>query len=79
VRHRRLADPAQRERCERDAQLGGAQVVLEVLEREQRALGAHVSGTGARLERGRPHLDQRELGGDEEAVGQDQQRRRDQR
>ncbi len=74
VRERRLADPAQRQARQRDAELGGRQVGVEVRDHVLRDLGAAVA-LAPDLDLRRPHLDQRELGGDEEAVQEHEQER----
>ena len=63
-----LADPAQGQARQRDAELGGREVGVEVLDHVLREPRAAVALAELDLDLGRPHLDQRELGGHEEAV-----------
>ena len=80
ARERRLADPAQGQARQRDAELRRRQVGVEVREHVLGEPGAAVAFAELDLDLRRPHLDQRELRGDEEAVQdheQDRQRDRD--
>jgi hypothetical protein len=72
-----LAQPAQAQACERDAELAGGEVavdVLHLLAREHRGAPALL---GQLLEAGRARAGERELGRDEEAVQQHQEECRD--
>src|SRR5690606_35966077 len=65
-------DPAQAQRSERDAELGPRDVVVEVADRLARDARTAAPLLRERIDAGPPRADQRELGGDEECVGQDQ-------
>jgi len=69
----RLADPAQRQAGQGDAELGGGEIGVEVAEHVPRQAGPPVALRDVGLDLRRPHLDQGELGGDEEAVQSHQQ------
>ena len=72
VRERRLADPAERQGRDRDAELGRGEVRVEMVGGPEQGLGV---GPPLRDEFGDPapaHRHQGELGGHEEAVGQHQ-------
>ena len=69
-----LADPAQRERGHRDAELRGGDVGVEVVEQTEQAARAAVAGGGERLDARASDADEGELRGDEEAVGDDQKK-----
>jgi hypothetical protein len=70
-----LADPSQRQRRERDTDLAGGEVGVEL---RQHLLGRDCRGPallGELAHAPGPHLDESEFGGDEEAVDQDEQDR----
>jgi CBS domain containing-hemolysin-like protein len=73
ARECRFADPAEAERGERDAELAGRQIGVQMAVHvaEQASAPAAAGGQGRGL--GLAQLDQREFGGDEEAVQQHQQ------
>ncbi len=75
VRHRRLGDRAERQRADGDAELGGGHHLREVFEAVQ-----HLPGPGGaeRFDLAAADGDERELGADEETVGEHEQRREDQ-
>ena len=72
VGDRGLAEEADAQRRERDAELAGRQVLGEVVEHVDDALGAPVAGGGQLLELGSARADERELRGHEEPVDEDQ-------
>lgn len=67
-----LADPAEGQAAERDAELHGGEKVAEVLLQFFDEEGAGVAGVNKLLHTGGPHADQRQLGGHKEAVGEDE-------
>ena len=69
----RFADPAEGDRGEGDAELGRRQIGVEVPEHVRGQPRAALAGLDVRLDLGRAHLRQGELGGDEKAVERDQQ------
>ncbi len=69
---RRLADPAQRQRRDGDAELGGREVGVEIVERMLQRLGVHPLGGNQLHHPAAADGDEREFGGDEEAVGDDE-------
>ena len=72
----RFADPAEGERSERDSELAGRQVGVEVLEQTHQALcGALPEARAFRC--ARAHADERKLRGHKKAVGCDQQQHGD--
>ena len=75
---RRFADPAQGQARQGDAELGGREVGVQVLDHVPGDPPAPQARRGVGVELGRPHLDQGELGGDEEAVEEDQAEGEDQ-
>ena len=68
-----LTHPAERQAREGDAELARREVGVEMGQLMARELRPPAARLGERIELGRPHLDQRELGGDEEAVERDEQ------
>jgi hypothetical protein len=72
VREDRLADPAQRERGHRDAELRGRDVGVQLVEQGDEKARAPVPRLDHHLDAGAPHADEGELDGDEEAVGQNE-------
>ena len=68
---RGLAQPAQRQRGQRDAELAGRKVGGELRGDAEQQAGAELPFAGELLEPGRPDLDERELRSDEERVRQD--------
>jgi hypothetical protein len=77
LRERRLAEPAQAQAGERDAELAGGEVPVDVLDLPAREHGVAAPLLGELLEPRRPRAGQGELGGDEEAVQQHQEECRD--
>ena len=75
---RRLADPAEAQRGERDAELGGGDVAVERLYGAAGEPSFAVPGPGHLVQPRAPGADQRELGRDEEGVGEHQDDDRDQ-
>ena len=71
--HRRLADDAETDAGEGDAELGRRQVGVEMIDHPLRHAAPERVDVGSDL--GRSDLDQRELGGDEETVQADQEDR----
>ena len=79
-REGRLADPAQGQARQRDAELARRQVGVEVREHVLGEAGAAIAFADLDLDLGRPDLDQRELRRDEEAVDDhEHDRQRDRR
>ena len=77
VRERGLAEPAEAQAGERDAELAGRQVAVDVLHLLAREHGAAAPLLGELLQPGRAGAGQGELGRDEEAVQQHQEECRD--
>ena len=75
---RGLPDPAQRQTCHRDAQLRGRDVAVRVVQRPPNRARAAMSLRDQLVDACLAHRDQRELGGDEETVGEDQRQYGDQ-
>ena len=73
ARERGLADPAEREGRDGDAELARRDVRIEVPDELPDQLCGHVAFLGELLDSRPPRRDQCELRGDEEAVGDDQQ------
>ncbi len=71
---RGLADPAQREGCDGNAELARRDVRIQVPDELAGQLCGHVAFRGELLDSRPPRRDQGELRSDEEAVGDDQQR-----
>ena len=67
-----LADPAESERAERDAELDGGEEVVQVLLEALDGAGAGDAERDELLKAGVAHADEGELGGDEEAVSEDE-------
>ena len=72
ARERRLADPAEAQGGEGDAELGGRDVAVERLYGTTGQPSFAVPGLGQLVEAGLPRADQRELRRHEEGVGQHQ-------
>ena len=70
---RRFANPAEAEGSERDPQLTGGEKGVEARDDPQHGRGQRMALRRKLLDPGAPHGHQGELGGDEKAVGQDQQ------
>src|SRR5262249_52290081 len=68
-----LADPAERQGRDGNAELVRREVGCQVLRDFQRQTRAGVASSNELLEARRPHFDDRELGGDEEAVRENEQ------
>jgi hypothetical protein len=73
ARESRLADPAQAQRGERDAQLAGRQVGVELAVDLAEDASAHALAFGDGAHAGFAQSDDAELGSDEEAVQHDQE------
>ena len=71
-RDRRFTNPAQGERSERDSELAGRQVSVEVLQQTPSAAWPSDCPGGERLDTRRAHADERKLRGDKKAVSCDQ-------
>ena len=69
---RRLADPAEAQRGERDAELGGGDVAVERLYRAAGQPSFAIPRPGHLVQPGPPRADQRELRRHEEGVGEHQ-------
>src|SRR5205823_4983639 len=65
-----LADPAEAEAGDGDAELGERQVGVDVLRHVTRGLGEHMAATRQRLQTRRADLHEGEFGGGEESVQQ---------
>ena len=74
---RRLADPAEPERRQRDAELAGGQVGVEPPVHLREQTSAHAVPGGEALHAGLPQFDQTEFGGDEKAVEGNEKQRTD--
>jgi hypothetical protein len=68
LRERRLTDPAEPERCQRDAELTGGQIGVEPPVHLRQQTPAHAVFGGKALHTGLPQLHQAEFGGDEKSV-----------
>ena len=77
ARERRLADPAEAQRGERDAELGGGDVAVERLYRAAGQPSFAIPRPGHLVQPGAPRADQGELGRHEEGVGEHQDDDRD--
>jgi hypothetical protein len=75
---RGLADPAKRQGCDGDAELARGDVRIQVPDELAGQLCGHVAFRGKLLDSRPPRRDECKLRGDEEAVGDDQQRHREQ-
>jgi hypothetical protein len=73
LRQRGLADPAERERRDGDAELRRRQVGVEMIERALQGGGVHAAPRDQLGDAAATNGDEGELGGDEEAVGEHQQ------
>jgi hypothetical protein len=73
VRDGGFAQPAERERGERDAELGGGNVGVQVVNQAQEPLGSLVARARQRRNAGAAHTDQRKFGRDEKAVSEDEE------
>ena len=70
MRERRLADPAERQRGDGDAELGRGEIGVEMVDRALSSVWAFAPPVGDELgDAAAAHRHQREFGGDEEAVG----------
>jgi hypothetical protein len=75
----RLAHPAQRQRGQGDAQLAHREIGVEAAEDAVEQAGPGAALVDQLLHAGGPQLDDGELGGDEEGVGQHQDRGQEER
>jgi hypothetical protein len=69
----RFTDPAETERCQRDAELARRKVGIQMGAYGPQHASAHAMGLRQFIGLGTPQLDDRELGRDEEAIQQDEQ------
>ena len=76
MRQRRLADPAQRERRDRDAKLRRREIGVEPVDRAMQRGGVHASERDQFGDTAAPHGNQRKFGGNEESVGEHEQQHR---
>jgi hypothetical protein len=74
-----LAEPAECERRERDAELRRRQERVEVLRDAQRAVSSCIAGTGLRLEGRRAHPRHGEFGRNKQGVRQYTKQRQEER
>jgi hypothetical protein len=74
----RLADDGERERGQRDAELRGRKIRVEVVEQAEQAAGAAVARGGQRLDARAAHADEGELGRDEISVDEYDDQNQDQ-
>ena len=72
VRNRRLADPAQGQRGERNPELRRREIRVQIIQQFEQSSGAAITGGRQRLYARAAHADQRELCGDEKSIGQDE-------
>ena len=74
----RLTNPTESKAGDGDAQLGGGDVGIKVIKTVEHRVGAAFPFGGEMLHLGAPNRDQGELGGNKEAVQQDQEDDREQ-
>jgi len=77
ARESRFADPAETERRERDAELAGGKIGIELAVHLREELAAQTVLRGEGLHARLPQLDETELGGHEETVEGNEQQRAD--